>query len=629
MKSQNVRYINALLLAGVCASAFSNRAVAQTPAPSFPLYCQGPLVTGAHSPPPSGPTSTPFKWSGTGAGAASPGPGECAWADRGPRGTEILPGDSNVICDSSGNVASLPAGKFLEVGVYRDTTFNNCMHVTHFVGISPVVQPPFSAVPALPPFVRPSIATLLPTQLSSLRNGFQVMMSRAATDPTSFRFQANIHGTTDPATTPLESTAWNQCEHGSFYFFSWHRMYLYMFERILRAASGDPNLALPYWNWSDPAQSALPIAFREPSDASNPLFIPPSPNADFSPVGRPIGVDNGTEVLPASDVSFANAFAYTNFDSPAGSGLSFGGQEVAPLHFNSPHGELESQPHDVVHGDLAGLMGDPDFAAQDPIFWLHHANIDRLWNRWLAKGGGRQDPLSDSAWMNTTFEFFDENGHAVHMTGSQIIDTVAQLNYRYDDDPMVMAQLAPKERPAPLEAARAIEARQTLATSQTTASETRIQLSAAPVTVSLPLSESASKLLKARSTTSDEHKFILQLEDIQSDKPAGIHYEVYINQPQGEEPNFQSANYVGSLSFFGLKPHPMAAHGQGADMTQKVMRDYDITKIVRELITRSSWNPNEMSVTLVPRGRVGRDGEQLPMTPGIRGSFGKITLSAE
>jgi hypothetical protein len=625
MKSQNIRHIGVLLLAGVCASVFSNAAVAQTPLPSFPLYCQGPLTTGPRSPPPSGPTSTPYKWGSKGAGAENPGPGECAWADRGPRGVEMVNGDGNVICDSSGNVAGLPAGKYLEVGVYRDTTFNNCMHVTHYVGL---VNPPFSAKPVLPPFVRQSIATLLPTQISSLRKGFQVMMSRAATDPTSFRFQANIHSTNDSPTTPAETAGWNQCNHGSFYFLSWHRMYLYMFERILRAASGDPNLTLPYWNWSDPSQRALPIAFRQPSDASNPLFIAPIAGMPFG-VGRPTAVDDGTYMLTDTAVSSTNANNDTNFDSPAGSGFSFGGQDVAPGHFQSPHGELESQPHDVVHGDLGGLMADTQTASLDPIFYLHHANIDRLWNRWLAQGGGRQDPLSNSAWMNTTFEFFDENGHAVPMTGSQIIDTLTQLNYRYDDDPIVMGQLrpAPIERPAPLGAARAIEARRLLAT--TTASETRIQLSNAPVTVSLPLSEAAATQLKAMIAPGAERKIVLQLEDIQSDKPAGIHYEVYLNLPQGEEPNFQSANYVGTLSFFGLKPPSMAGHGQGADMTQKVMRDYDVTKVVRELITRSSWNPNEMSVTFVPGGLVGRDGKQLPMTPGIRGTFGKITLSAE
>jgi len=35
------------------------------------------------------------------------------------------------------------------------------------------------------------------------------------------------------------------------FFFSWHRMYLYWFERIVRRMSGDDTWALPYWNWTD------------------------------------------------------------------------------------------------------------------------------------------------------------------------------------------------------------------------------------------------------------------------------------------------------------------------------------------------------------------------------------------
>jgi hypothetical protein len=81
------------------------------------------LNTPPISPPPLGPTSTPFKWSSKGAGAESPG--ECAWADRGPRGVEMKNGDGNLICDYSGNVASLPAGKYMEVGVYREPAENN------------------------------------------------------------------------------------------------------------------------------------------------------------------------------------------------------------------------------------------------------------------------------------------------------------------------------------------------------------------------------------------------------------------------------------------------------------------------------------------------------------------------
>jgi len=280
---------------------------------------------------------------------------------------------------------------------------------------------------------RRSIFALDPNgpEITSLRRGVQVMQSRPASDPTSWIFQANIHGTYDQPADPT----WNQCQHGSFFFFSWHRMYLYYFERILRAASGDPNLALPYWNYTDdankpePDRRQLPLAFRQPADSSNPLFVSE----------RDPAINNG-EFLDPADVDYSRAFAFTNFDAPVGSGAaSFGGPtRLNHSTSNDDFGALESTPHNVLHGDIGGnrgLMRDPNRSARDPIFYLHHANIDRLWKRWLAQAGGRQNPTGDQVWMNTTFTFFDENGRQVLISGKDILDTVGQLNYCYDDEP--------------------------------------------------------------------------------------------------------------------------------------------------------------------------------------------------
>jgi tyrosinase len=38
--------------------------------------------------------------------------------------------------------------------------------------------------------------------------------------------------------------------------------------------------------------------------------------------------------------------------------------------------------HNAVHGWTGGTMGIIPWAAYDPIFWAHHANIDRLWRIW-------------------------------------------------------------------------------------------------------------------------------------------------------------------------------------------------------------------------------------------------------
>lgn len=166
-------------LAFFASSLAASAAVAQAPLPSFPLYCQGPLMTTSHSsppPPPSVPTLTKFKWANVGAGAQPPAPGECAWADRGVRPEEIVnsvEAHGNAICDNSGIVNGLAAGKYLEVGVYRDPAKNNCIAT----------------------FVRQNIAAFTPAQIQALQEGIRVMVSWASNDPTSYSFQANIHGT--------------------------------------------------------------------------------------------------------------------------------------------------------------------------------------------------------------------------------------------------------------------------------------------------------------------------------------------------------------------------------------------------------------------------------------------------
>ncbi len=582
---------------------------AQSPqfVPAFPLYCQGPLTTAPAS---SGGTATPFVWAASGAGAANPAPGQCAWADRPPRGTEIQAGGGNVICDFSHAMASLPAGQFLEIGVERDPLVGDCMHLSRHIG---TVTPPFSAVPALPPFTRPSIANLTPTQVASLRHGIQVMMSRPETDPTSYRFQANIHGTTDSAVTPAETQGWNQCEHGSYYFLAWHRMYLYFFDRILRAAAGDPNLVLPYWDWTDPAQRTLPIPFRQPADPSNPLFI--------ATPDRPAGLNDGTAQLGAGTIDFSVAFSDTAFDSPTGSGLSFGGQIAAPMQFNSPHGDLESQPHDVVHVALGGLMGDPDTAAQDPIFWLHHANIDRLWNRWLQQGGGRQD-ATDSAWLNTQFTFFDEVGHAVFLTGREIVDSVGQLNYRYEDDPPVAgsgqthrhaAQTSgtPNVRTAGIHALGTA----TLATGK------RIELAGSSVRLTIPLSSANLTRVRKIVGGANAFKVLLRFDDIQYEKSNGVYYEVYLDPPEGETLSIKTPGYVGNLSLFGLKSHALAGHP--APRNTSTFVEFNIAARLKPLIAH---NPKALSVVLVPRGLFDASGEPLPVPTAANATLGSVRM---
>jgi hypothetical protein len=429
-------------------------------------------------------------------------------------------------------------------------------------------------------FVRPNIGKLDPNgpEIAALRTGVAAMKAKPATDPTSWLYQANMHGTYDTPALPQ----WNTCQHGNYFFLSWHRMYLYYFERILRKSSGDPKFALPFWDYTDPAQRAIPAAFRTPGTAQNPLFV-----AERAP-----GINQGA-LVPASATTFTQAMSFTNFTSPTGSPLSFGGQLVpGPVHFGGVFGQLESQPHNIIHvivGGDDGWMSDPNLAARDPIFWLHHANIDRLWNVWRSRGDGRTDP-SDNLWKTQIFTFFDENGQAVQMTGQQVVDSAAQLDYRYAEGSGDAATL---EAVADLPAAPFTDNKRTVVVDK--AVNARLRGDRAAVALTIPAAEPEA--------VGEPGRLTLVLDGIKFGRP-GIYYEVYANLPPNAQPVPTGPNYVGNIAIFGQLADGSSAHaGHGGDksLNADATLAYDVTALVRRLRNQPGFK-GDLKLDFVPKG---------------------------
>lgn len=440
-------------------------------------------------------------------------------------------------------------------------------------------------------------------KLAALRKGIEVMKTRAATDPTSWTYQGNIHG--NPGTDGPAQPSWNSCQHGSWYFLAWHRMYLYYFERILRTASGDPTLTLPYWNYSDSNDSnarQIPLPYRQPADSvANPLYI-----------SNRSSIMNAGGNLPQSSVDIEQALQLAIFSSPAGNSQSFGGQRSGPGHSLNPHSVFEGTPHDVVHVNIGGWMGSFERAARDPVFWLHHANIDRLWEVWLREENSHANPISGQGdpWLNQTFTFFDENGTTVTMTGSQIVDTVKQLNYRYDDQmpsrrrPLRRLEIPRVERPRIFAMAEPKQLIKKKLESFVLKGESR------SVTIRLP----------EESETLRQGDLILRLDQVKVQSFPTGHYEVYVNLPENENPNYKSPFYVGNMSFFG------------STKSKEVSRSFRflLSTIEKKLRTENRWT-KEIKVTFFKTGPEPPPGENVNQQTEEQGviQIGEVNINRE
>jgi hypothetical protein len=444
--------------------------------------------------------------------------------------------------------------------------------------------------------------------IQGYRTAIAVMKSRPESDPTSWLYQANIHGTFTAPPWPA-GAPWGTCNHG-FYFLSWHRMYLYFFERIVRAASGDPNFALPYWDYAPVAHRTIPPPFRSPANASNALWDG----------NRNAGLNNPTTptALPASAVNSTNCLVPTLF---LGSG-----------QFQQ---SVQGTPHNAVHSTIGGDMGLFETAGRDPIFWLHHCNIDRLWEKWLSQGGGRVNPTTDSSWMNTNFTFVDENKNFVQMSGDDVLYTVNQLHYQYEDPhtcvPPWWYYLVLSANFVPVAGAtrRALATHVIARNVKPTPAQARIDLRAEDGDTRERLAKALPPDAVAKTIESGA-RYVLVFEGLQTEAPLDGYFEVYLGLPRETKPDPDGPYYVGNLTFFGADAKSRQSgrdtHAGHSDVAGEV--SLDITDPLRRLVERGDIK-TELPITLVPAGAPKSPNERFTFDARANPQIGTILLTIE
>lgn len=385
-----------------------------------------------------------------------------------------------------------------------------------------------------------------------------------------------------------EAPVFDTCPHRNWWFLPWHRAYLYCFERILRWACGKPDFALPYWNYSASDQRSIPVICRQPTlpnDVPNSLYLPATvlfrdedDNPQIFPV-RDQSLNSGLSQM-TEFVTNSNALSVIPFSNsaPAPPREAFGSPQACDATCGCGSGALERIPHNVVHVAIGGaaivageairvgFMGDVTTAARDPLFWLHHCQIDRLWESWIALGDGRLNP-DDPAWLEYEFTFYDvdDGGRPVPvtMTPSQVLDTKS-LGYEYDQLEQPPAAPSQPQRLAVVGQHRLL-GRSGSPRSASTAvvgapkaqgvplDVTKIQRIGIKLTGDVNASQRARDVLAQPVGASGEA--VVLIEGVQLLHQPSVYFDLYLGLPDNVTPSPDSPYYLGSISFFGQGQH--------------------------------------------------------------------------
>jgi len=195
--------------------------------------------------------------------------------------------------------------------------------------------------------------------------------------------------------------------HSGPVFLPWHRLMLLLFELQLQRALANDEVGLPYWDWS--ADGDLPAD----EQLSAPLWSEagiggtggPVADGPFTPDRFRVRIESGpTGALRTTDRGLVRNLAVDVATLPTTAetrvALNQTSYDASPWDRSTRRlrNRLEGwrpapgpRLHNRVHVWVGGDMG-PATSPNDPVFYLNHCNVDRLWESWMVRRGRRYTP---------------------------------------------------------------------------------------------------------------------------------------------------------------------------------------------------------------------------------------------
>ncbi|KXZ51823.1 hypothetical protein GPECTOR_11g263 [Gonium pectorale] len=308
---------------------------------------------------------------------------------------------------------------------------------------------PLGAIPSVPleqVVTRRDIRELSPEEQARVCNAIEKMMEAGwAAD------SRNNIGGWDQERSPSEYFrlaryhGWDKsfCVHGRETFPGWHRAYLVDFERTLQAADralgGDGRIALPYWGWDAGAVNGqlFPQIIRERFAVLKPGLIPEVANSQLNP-------SNGYRIVP-NDQVLAKGMTSMKISDQVRRALS---QWEHPRAASTAADNADSveTPHNSLHVLCGWPMTSVSFAAFHPIFFLHHCNVDRLYEAYLRKDMANAGDGENAPWNEFSKSLYGGELRPFRhpATGEWFMPKhtfkIEAIGYRYDKLPAIPPQ---------------------------------------------------------------------------------------------------------------------------------------------------------------------------------------------
>ncbi|BFZ14534.1 hypothetical protein BsWGS_17573 [Bradybaena similaris] len=282
--------------------------------------------------------------------------------------------------------------------------------------------------------IRKDVDRLTREEIYDLRQALQKFQNDRSID--GYQAIAEFHGEPGKCPNPTAQRRTACCIHGLPTFPHWHRLFVVQFEDGLRRRGA--QIGVPYWDWTKPNTSI-------PALTADEVFTDHLKNRVSN---NPF---HGAEIL------FVNSSIHTS--RKVSSSLTqipeFGGHTELFNQFllaleqdNFCDFEIQFEmAHNLVHllvgGDAQYGLSSLSYSSFDPIFFLHHSNVDRIWAIWTALQIHRGKPYKAHCAQSYVYQpmkpfnfdppFNNDKKTFRHSTPTNIYNYEKELGYTYDN----------------------------------------------------------------------------------------------------------------------------------------------------------------------------------------------------